>query len=128
MEDEDFKIYVEDTRIRQQINNLTQDFMTKFVEWLEILGPVKANEKHNQYIEHLENLRKVIKGIRARRWVIVEREWEVLGQVVSSDTGTELLVKMAKMRIADDMDHFKRTTFQKVSAIVKKRTAVGDFP
>ena len=97
--------------------------MSQFIEWLEVLGPVRANEKHDHYIENLECLRKLVKEIRARRQLIVEQEREEFGRVVSHDTGTELLIKMAKLQISDDPDLLKRSTFQKVSAIVKKRVA-----
>ena len=112
---------MEDVRLRRYIANLTIESMTKWTEWWDELGPVKADEKHNRYMARLENLWKTVRNIRTRRRQIIKMEKEVYGRVITSDRATELLVSMAKMEIAEDLHFFERSRAPRTLDMAKKK-------
>ena len=57
----------------------------------------------------------------AHRRQIIKMEKEVFGRVVTSDRATELLVKMAKLKISEDPDLFERSMYQRILDMAKKK-------
>lgn len=99
--------------------------MNNFVDWIDVMGPIWANKKHDRYVLSLENLRNLIKVVRSKRREIIKMEMEMFGKIVSSGKGAEKLVRLAKVNLVADPDCFERSTYQKMKDMVKKRMAAA---
>ena len=47
--------------------------MNNFVDWIDVMGPIWANEKHDRYVQSLENLGTLsrwsdLRGVKSLRW------------------------------------------------------------